>query len=552
MNEVSTPPNRASFLWKDSFSFLAWALLHLVYIERCFSLLQWIKYFYRCKHGSSKDPASKRPNVPSSVVEYYFSVVLLILLTITFTHKGVTYPIVERILAWYFIIDTSFWVLYYFFFRRFFEEKYAIMHTLEYIVLFPIVLLIQACGLHIISPSQGMSHYLTMLVNPNNGTPVLILLLAVIYVAVIFGLIITNIPVEKIKEKGENYYHVLVLGYGDVVKNRLRPTLRSYANKHDQKEYFNVAYYALTDTIPVISTNKEDKYYESLFPLVYEDERIMDAFRKDVLRSNILWIATPPFAHIQYLERYRYEGKFIALEKPLTVFRNEFNLIKALRQTDWDRIFCLNYYLLEKALPLTFLYRPFSFYERFLDFHGEKRESIMQRFSTLGNLKSVNIEIIDMEDDREWAFDPAYGGQMLETFIHPLSITRLVLGIIPEVSTGVLKNTTTSISYKGRANQCDYHLLVEKNTDSQKQLAKLEFDNGVIVVDMQRRELTISLGRIGSSMIISVKGDYLGDDNKYSVQWEMVKLCCDQGIKASDIDCSDIQIECLEWLFKNS
>jgi len=551
-DEVSTPPNRTSFYWKDSFSVLSWTILHVVYLERGLSLLQWIKYLYRHRHRDSKDPASKRPNVPASVVEYYYLGMLAIMLAIVFSFSSGVFPYWTKVISWYFIIDSTFWVLYYFFFRRFFEEKYAIMHTLEYIVLFPVVLVIQACGIHVLMPEKGISAYLAMLINPNTGTPILILLLSVVYVAVIFGLIISNIPMEKVKEKGEFQFHLLVIGYGDVVRNRLKPTLKSFVKSQEKPEYLNVAYYALRDTIPDEAHEHEGRYFESRFPLIPDSKSNQDDFHKDVLRSNILWIATPPFAHFQYLDKYRNEGKFIVLEKPITVFRKEYELIKEMRKSHWNNIFLLSYYLLEKALPLTFLYRPLSCYVQFLDFHGRDRDDILQHFALLGSLRQVDINIIEQEDTRNWAFDQAYGGQLFETFIHHLSLTCLVLGHIPPLSSGSLKNDGKEILFDGIDEGCKYRLHLKKNTEEKIQKAVFTYDNGHIQMNMNTEEKNLSLFLSNpnrSNYTLSIKENYRGESNPYAVQWNLVRLCHEQGIIPSEVDCSDIQFDCLDWLF---
>ena len=135
LNKVSTKPNPLSFRWHSSISILAYLILNAIYIERIFSLLQWSKYLYRVfvkwsrGNGASIDEKSQRINVPSLLVEVYYLLVATIIVLIALS--GWSASLWAYCFAIYLLIDTSVWVLYYFFFRRFFEENYAIMHAVD-------------------------------------------------------------------------------------------------------------------------------------------------------------------------------------------------------------------------------------------------------------------------------------------------------------------------------------------------------------------------------------------------------------------------------------
>ena len=137
LNKVSTKPNPLSFRWHSSISIsiLAYLILNAIYVERIFSLLQWSKYLYRVivkwsrGNSASIDEKSQRINVPSLLVEVYYLLVATIIVLIALS--GWSASLWAYCFAIYLLIDTSVWVLYYFFFRRFFEENYAIMHALD-------------------------------------------------------------------------------------------------------------------------------------------------------------------------------------------------------------------------------------------------------------------------------------------------------------------------------------------------------------------------------------------------------------------------------------
>ena len=95
----------------------------------------------------------------------------------------------------------------------------------------------------------------------------------------------------------------------------------------------------------------------------------------------------------------------------------------------WKNVFCLSYYYLEKALPLTFLYSPTTFYEKYLDFGGQTRQYVLSIFEQFGLLNSVELTLFEGDDFRAWVDSVQYGGHMYETFLHLAVIARAVMGI---------------------------------------------------------------------------------------------------------------------------
>ena len=552
LNEVSTPPNKTSYYWKESFSLLSWIILKTLFWARCFSLLQWIKYFVRKE--KKKDDESKRPNVPSIVVELYYLVLSLgFLCIVRWQHCFSPYWYVTvKVAAIYFLVDSIIWVLYYFFFRRFFEEKYAIMHTLEYIVTFPLVIILQACCLNI-STGICTTRLAAMLINPDAGTPLPILAISVIYTAVILGLIISNLPTENIKEKGDYRYHLLVLGYGEVVKGRLLQAIATYSGR--EKEYKNVVIYDYgfsenDDSKKVkIPSNLDLHKYE----LKVNDKDEMELFHKRVLASNILWIATPPISHLQYVESYYNKLKMIVVEKPITVFRNELDLFRMIH-SKVNNIFCLSYYYLEKALPLTYLYRPLCFYEEYLNISDDNRKSIIPSLYQLGQLKSISFYIHEKAETegRKWTYDEQTGGQLFETFIHLLVLARLVLGEqLPHHTLRWKDNHKTSdritqITATGNIKGVKILLEMKKELPESeiKRGCELIYQKGKINVDFENIQLKMA----SEQQEFELELDKNYKNTKYSIQLDMVSRCLKDHINPSTVDGSDLQMECLQWL----
>ena len=534
---ISTRPNLTSWVWKGNASPLAFIILHIVYLTRICSLLQISKYVYRrLAKFASVDKASQRPNVPSYFVEVYFIAWAILLFSMS---KDLE---VAKWLSYYFLFESLFWLLYYFFFRRFFEERYAIMHTLEYIVILPLLILIQARSISIIS-SCGIKYAFATMFFPEKDDNAYIIILSVFYIALIFGIFLSNLPIEQIKEKGNYRFNISIIGNGDIVQKRLKEAISKSVPPR------NVA---------ILDVQSYEQEIEYIGKTKFQHFLISDDTMKHVLSSNILWIATPPQAHISYLNKY-INNVFIAIEKPLVTNINELSVIKRLYVNGmWNNVFCLSYYYLEKALPLTYLYSPTTFYEKYLSFNGYNRQQVLSLFEQLGQLKKIELTLFEGEDTRGWVDSAQYGGHLFETFLHLAVLARAVLGIDSEWGNPNWTIENRSGHYMSYI-QCtgvtehdniQYDLRMGKfiPQNKLKRSGKLRFQNGTIEIDFNRQEI---IGRIsdstGTSFKINTKEEYT--KTKYSIQVDMVERCFEEHITPSVVDGSDLQIRTLEWLF---
>lgn len=534
---ISTRPNLTSWIWKGNSSPLAFIILHIVYLTRICSLLQISKYIYRkLAKYASVDKASKRPNVPSYFVEVYFIAWAILLFSLPNEWE------IAKWLSYYFLFESLFWLLYYFFFRRFFEERYAIMHTLEYIVILPLLIIIQARSISIIS-SCSIKYALATMFFPEKDDNIYIIILSVFYIALIFGIFLSNLPIEQIKEKGNYRFNISIIGNGDIVQKRLKEAISKLVPPR------NVA---------ILDVESYEQEVEYIGKTKFQHFLITDDTMKHVLSSNILWIATPPQAHISYLNKY-INNVFIAIEKPLVTNINELSVIKRLYNNGmWNRVFCLSYYYLEKALPLTYLYSPTTFYEKYLNFNGHNRQQVLSLFEQLGQLKEIELTLYEGEDTRDWVDSAQYGGHLFETFLHLAVLARAVLGIDSEWGdpnwivenrrghymsyiqcTGVTEHD--SIQYDLRMGKFIPQNELKRN-------GKLLFQNGTIEIDFNRQYLIGKLNNeIDSSFKISTIEEYT--KTKYSIQVDMVERCFEEHITPAIVDGSDLQIRTLEWLF---
>lgn len=540
-NHVSTKPNKVSWRWKGGISVISFCLLYLIYAGRLLSLLQWVKYLYRVlvkRYGhASVDKASKRVNVPSVLVEIYFLAWMVLLFCLPAASTA------AKIFSVYFMAESYIWILYYYFFRRFFEERYAIMHTLEYIVVLPVLITSQALGVANIEGAT-LTGALDMILNPFEFSPLYVVLLSVLYSAIIFGLIVSNLPVERVKERGDYKFNFAVIGCGNIVRNRLLPALRRLKTDNSVV-VFDRAFTAASR--PSDTQNKHVRV--SFLPIDHE-------FDKMVLSSCVVWIATPSYAHISYLSRFAADVQFLVLEKPVTSIKSEFETAKRLIDKFRPKIFCLSYYYLEKALPLTFLYHPLFFYEKYLDFHGADREQLLVAFSNLGKVRRIELCLLEGEDSRGWLTDMQYGGQFLETFIHLAMITRMIAGIDCEFADCLWESgdshgkTGTYIRCSGKAGEIDFDLKMGKFQPDIRRGGTVECERGTLSVDFERQSVVLEtaqnvLETAQKSYSLSTKEGYA----KYGIQLDMVDTCFSEDIPPSMVDGSELQLKTLDWLF---
>ena len=74
----------------------------------------------------------------------------------------------------------------------------------------------------------------------------------------------------------------------------------------------------------------------------------------------------------------------------------------------------------------------------------------------------------------------------------------------------------------------------------------LTFENGTIDVDFDKQEVIGKSKNGEEAFKISTKQEF--KNTKYSIQFDMVMRCFEEGIKPSVIDGSHLQIKTLEWL----
>ncbi len=563
INGISTPPDPDARKWSDGPSFLSFVLLGFIHICRVLSLLQIIKYFYRLiakwqneNHIrlASKDNYSKRINIPPIIPEIYF-IFWFSIETIFYILK--LHNLFTVILAYYYLFESIVWILYYAILRRFFEERYKIQHPLEYFVNLLIIIPTQALVLSNLYNGATWSQTISALLgNALDGEfKPFIGIIGALYGAVIISMIMGGFPSESSKKKKS---HNVIIGFGDVVTERLLNNI----DKEENPIVYDIRENALTP--------EQQKNYV----------RFID-FQTMILESknhSIVWIETPSFIHTYYLKLLLdTEAGMIVMEKPITVLKDELNEIKSIIDSkDRRRIFFLSYYILEKALPLIYLKKNYlRIYEKYLIiYYNEKeyslktsdsdkdnttseaqwqtaRKYLIDKFFDLGPLKSIEVNLCEKGDSRDWANDfSKYGGQLLETFIHDMLIASFFAGLPSTwsiISTSGNKRKSSFTLDAINSDGVEIHLTMKKGSDKKERKAVLTFSNGKINASFDKKEISILTNNVQECKVY-VKPQY---QKNYSIQVDLVKECFKKGLNPAGIDGLDNQIQVIEWLLNN-
>lgn len=563
---LANGPRKDNYFWQGGPSVFTYLILNLVRVLRAISVLQLCKLFYRVGikgHKQDVDEGSWRPNVPPLLQEIYFFIWAAFLVSQVFC-SCLRCPL-SYDLDVYFLIESTTWILYYGVFRRFFEEKYSIYHVMEHLPIIFLLIPLQAVSYALICTYSGggitWHELLPVLLGQANENFIFFSLLGFLYSVIVIGMILSSFPDEKIKPGNPN---TVIVGAGDVVSKRLLPAMIHKKRRPvEDNKMGEIHVYSLEQNASlrekVQFDEQESEYYTERIPDTVES--IYSLIKENFKDNNtVAWIETPSDTHLYYLRLLLDKADFIAIEKPAVSNRSDLVQLKDFISSEARKYtFFLSYYILEKALPLTFLKRPNSFYLDYLEGCKEGKDDknneenkkevakFYQSFLELGRIKKINIELIEGSDNRN--LPP--GGQLIETFIHHCLIASLFVGL---PSTWKIKEYRTSeqggessvyLSACGEHNE-DITLNLEKGKSGKRQTADLTFDNGRIIADFVKKEATIIKNNSEAEKVrIGVSRKYKGP---YEVQCDMVYRCYLNQMDPSNLDGLFHQTEVLDWL----
>ena len=545
--QVSTKPDSSSYRWVgQELSLLSTVILWILWFCRVLSLYQhlkalrriWKKYLAdrRGKDGHRITNKSGRPDIPPMFGEIYFILWTTFLVCMhIFGWSGM----VIRALVIYYLFESTVWIFYYTVFRRFFELGYTIYHKLEYLTQIMLIVPTQAlCFSHLYN--QTFREMIAGLLGAgSDSTPFAVAILGCLFSAIVISMIISTFPTEETKE-ADTRPNMFVVGCGDVVQKRLYPALVSMLSKEKVKVY------------DLLWANEKTDYCTYL----EGDKQIHEEIADAVTEKDVIWIETPPFAHVSYLKAFlETEAKLIVLEKPISICPKELDYVEKeiLRVPQVrNRVFFLSYYTLEKALPLHYLVHLNEQYQAYLDI--EDLELVKNWKILLGAMTSAKVYICEGEDSRAWVREEAYGGQLLETFLHNVLIAALFCEQPEEWSEvclheGVTEAYEQEITLTAKHHHADIQLYLKKNAkdDQLQRYAEFCFSKGRIYADLEEKTVTIFFDELDQQTTISVRGSF---DKRYSVLADMVCRTAEGKCTASKTDGLMNQIAAIRWLLE--
>ena len=576
IKRLATFPGRHNYNWQGGYSLFTCLILYTITFFRAISCLQLCKQIYRSLCSSGKDIKSKRPNVSPIFQEVYFIIWMIVLLFQLFVGER---NILFYGLDVYFLIESLTWIMYYSFFRRFYEENYSIYHVLEHLPIILILIPLQAIAYTFASSEEtvGWKNIFTVLLGQASENTVLFSFVGFMYSAIVISMILSMFPSENIKKGNPD---TIIIGAGDVVSHRLLPAYIRREISLPENRRGKVTIYDIEEagSIESILSSEDIKDLDKIADKVHAKRewehikklKIESVFtlieKKRLGDDRVAWICTPSDTHWYYLEALQSKADFIAVEKPLTSKESDIARYKDFTQSSKrDSTFFLSYYLLDKALPLTFIARPRDLYLKYLQGYqytksggGDKlpkmrSDEMIKIFhqksirSIASGIKSFEMSILEGDDSRKLP----EGGQLIETFVHNCIIASLFVDMPNEwedVRFISKENSKIEMQAKG-VNNCDIKLIMEKqakNNGNEQQFSRIVFCDGAeINADFKLKTAIYKKGK--ESIKVGVSSAYSG---KYDVQCGMVYECYANGLSTSDVDGLYNQIEILEWLFE--
>ncbi len=550
IKRLATFPGRHNYHWAGGFSLFTCIILYSITVFRAISGLQLCKQVYRKLISSGRDIKSKRPNVSPLFQEGYFFVWAMLIGCEFFF--GCSHPVLRGMNV-YFIIESLVWILYYSVFRRFYEENYSIYHVLEHLPLIIFLIPLQAIAYAmVIMGAQGVEagywrDVLVVLLGQAENNKILFSFIGFLYSAIVISMILSMFPAENIKH---GIPDTIIVGAGDVVRKRFLPALLKRMADPANGRGGNIDIFDLKVTGPVKELLDEESRKRWDAANLPEDAQVGSIYSligtKFTSDDRIVWICTPSDTHWYYLDMLQTGFDYIAVEKPITSNRDELVFFKEYAAgPNRSRTFFLSYYLLDKALPLTFLCRPRALYLKYLKGDEEFYQSYLE--SSGSGVARFEMSILEGEDNRPIP----QNGQWIETFLHNCLIASMFAGLPSswsDVTSGETGSSKLWMKAKG-ANGCDIDLVLEKDSRynaGRVQSAKITFnDSAVIEADFVKKTSVYKKDRI--ELHLDVSDEY---SEKYEVQCNIVYDCYANKISPADVDGLYHQIEVLEWLFE--
>ncbi len=442
VDEIAGVPPRSLWLWAERSSILTRLIAYIFVILRLLSPLQWWKYIYRkiSNANFSGDHNQKRANFHAQHTEMYFIFICALIVSIYFFSEALinhfqfntrNFELILRIVVILITVESFSWIAYYLFWRNYAEPKFSLYSPTEYLVLFPIVIIIQVFGFSYLDDISPEQTFLSFFDNSGDN-PWYFRLLGFFYFVIVIANLRSMAPSTNFKRDNT----INIIGCGDAVLNRMLPALLDGPSSI-QPTHIKIFSTELDDR-KRLKDIKKFKNIEFFCPKGSIDDQ-QDAIVKECISQNSpVIIATPSDSHYFYLTKLAAAGLPVICEKPLVRFTNEIKNVYGNADLYKENLFALSYYSLEKALPLTYFFQLNSAHLPFLKFTGINELAIGSQQAALANILDElgRIEEIDLYlhegterspegTTRLWTERP--NEHAFETLVHLIILTNKIL-----------------------------------------------------------------------------------------------------------------------------
>ena len=248
-------------------------------------------------------------------------------------------------------------------------------------------------------------------------------------------------------------------------------------------------------------------------------------------------IATPTSSHFAYIRLLAEARKVFAVEKPVCATESE--LRDLIGNISWlERGFALSLYAQDKALPLAYLFTLLPQLGEYLQTaRGPKPTDavVRERLGALGRLTRGEFRLIEdasysPSGRLRWSEEPPTLEAFADLCVHPFHLTALTAGVGADVrmtrldqgfhgpradeltrrAGAMVRIAPTFLDVVLAAGDREFRIVAAKfaATASSERAVKLEYENGVIICDLDARSLALRVSG-ESAICVRVKPELL-------------------------------------------
>lgn len=497
-DSVAGRPAPSSYTWSGFRSPVTFFTVWLISALRFLSPLQWLKYLYRIGffdrsrflRGSARvhlaSGSNRRPDVPPALTDWYFiaiAVALLIASSLDYLplNRWAYYPLAT--LAGLLFVESITWIIYYFLLVKIghVEEDFVIWSPAEYLLLFPIQILIQGTTVAIFSSTSPLEASLLFIGQgqPTDRLGRLAAALSVVYL----GILITALLGSLRQTRSRKSQIWVLLGAGDVTRRLILPALDFIGVKRSQR--------MVVDLKSVDQLGDFHEQFRQLESGQNNQQGLISDAKLTASQPGIYVIASPTDTHVRYLKLLNEFDRRAVCEKPFTFDKRELLYLQKNLHI-FKNTFCLSYYSLDKGLALTFLLDPRILYEKYIDVHLSSSLTANEAMRELGTFENLSVTL--MEPDHHQTSKSTTGSlrDIENLAFHAFVLLAQLCGTSARIS-----DFSTSVNYENHFDllisarlgenwsdvKADFHIAKNSEIKHKMREAWITFTDGQIHID---------------------------------------------------------------------